>query len=235
MADAEVERLGRLIRRLDPFGHLLSVHNRAGDDPYRDSDWTTYGVLQGPKTASLQRLSRGLLESHHPAKPLLAQETLWNGNVNHIRALGGRDYSDDELRRNAWVIHFSAAGLVFADNGGANSSAGFSGSLDPSDAAQPRHDIVRRVWDLAEQFEFDRMRPRPDLVDAGFCLAEPGRQYLVYLPLPGNVGIDIEGGPFRVEWINPRDPAERHPAGATRDGRLMSPPASGDWLAHLVR
>ena len=30
---AEVERLGRLIRRLDPYGHLLSVHNRTGDNP----------------------------------------------------------------------------------------------------------------------------------------------------------------------------------------------------------
>ena len=75
------------------------------------------------------KLSGGLLASHHPSKPLLAQETLWSGNVNHIRMLGGRDYTNDELRKNTLVIHFSAAALVFADNGGGNSSAGKGGTV----------------------------------------------------------------------------------------------------------
>ena len=76
-------------------------------------------------------------------KPLLAQETLWSGNVFHIRQLENRDFSDDELRRNAWVIHMSAAALVFADNGGGISSAGFTGSMNPADAEQHRHDIIK--------------------------------------------------------------------------------------------
>ena len=135
MAAEDVERLGRLIKRLDPLAHPISVHNRTGDDPYRDSDWTTYGVLQGPKSLDRAVLSRGLLESHHPAKPLLAQETLWSGNVNHIRRFGGKDYSDDDLRKNAFVIHMSAAALVFADNDG-DSSTGFSGTLALADCRQ---------------------------------------------------------------------------------------------------
>lgn len=50
MLSKDVERLGRLIKGLDVFGHMLTVHNATGDDPYRDSDWTTFGTLQGPKT-----------------------------------------------------------------------------------------------------------------------------------------------------------------------------------------
>jgi hypothetical protein len=235
MSDADVQRLGRLIARLDPYGHLISVHNRTGDDPYRDADWTTYGILQGPKTNDLKRLSAGLLESHHREKPLLAQETLWSGNVNHIRALGGRDYTDEELRKNAWVIHMSAAALVFADNAGGNSSAGFSGSLNPAEAEQNRHDIVKRVWDVAEQFPFYRLKPRQDLVDAGYCLAEPGSQYLIYLPEASAVNVKVEGGSYRAEWISARGGAKRQAGGQTQDGAGLNPPGDGDWLLWLTR
>lgn len=77
----EVNRLGTLIQKLDPFGHLLSVHNPTGDDPFKDQPWLSYGVLQGPKTLDPAVLSRGLLANHHPSKPLFAQETLWPGNT----------------------------------------------------------------------------------------------------------------------------------------------------------
>ena len=233
MADSEVERLGRMIRRLDIYRHPISVHNRTGDDPFRDTDWTTYGVLQGPKTVDLAELSSALLESHHAAKPLLAQETLWSGNVNHIRRIG-RDYSDDDLRRNAIVMTMSAAAIVFADNDG-NSSTGFSGSLDVAAARQARHDILKRVWDIFETLPFQRMKPAQDLVDAGYALAEPGRGYLVYLPEGGRVDVSVEGGPYRVEWINPREPGDRRPGPATSDGRALAAPDDSDWLLYLHR
>jgi hypothetical protein len=186
-------------------------------------------VLQGPKTLDLNRLSSGLLRNHHAAKPLLAQETLWSGNINHP------NYSDEQLFRNAWVIHMSAAALVFADNGGGNSSAGFSGSLDPGAAQQRRHDLIKQVWDLAEEFPFYRLKPRPDLVDAGYCLAEPGRHYLVYLPAATAVNVKVEGGAYRVQWIAARDGKDRPSGGRTSDGASLRPPREGNWLLWLVR
>jgi hypothetical protein len=235
MASADVERLGRLIKKLDPLAHPISVHNRTGDDPYRDSDWTTYGVLQGPKSLDRLELSRGLLESHHPAKPLMAQETLWSGNVNHIRRFGGKDYSDDDLRKNTYVIHMSAAALVFADNDG-DSSSGFSGTLALADCRQSRHDIIRGAWDCVEGLGTHRMKPRQDLVNRGYCLAEPGEAYLVYLESPGPVDVMLDGGRYRVTWIDPRKPGERRDAGTTSHGKALAPPAiSEDWLLQLTR
>ncbi len=123
MSHANVQRLGCLIRDLDPLLHPLSVHNRTGDNSYRDSDWTTYGTLQGPKTTDRKKHSRGLLASHHANKPLRAHETLWSGNKNHP------DYSDDDLRKNTYVIVMSGATRVFGDMAG-DSSSGFSGTMD---------------------------------------------------------------------------------------------------------
>ncbi len=229
MDSRDVERLGRLIKRLDPFGHLVSVHNRTGDDPYVGSDWTGYGILQGPKTLNRRRLALGLLANHHPRKPLYAQETLWSGNKFHP------PYSEADLRKNAYVITMCSAALNFGDMNG-DSSSGFSGSLDLADRAQQRHDIIARVWDFFESVPFWRMTPCPEIVDNGYCLAEKGREYLVYLDEPGTVNVEVAGGPYRVTWINAQDTSDRRDAGFTEDGRGLTPPPGGDdWVLYMKR
>ncbi len=236
MSDEEVTRLGWLIASLDPWKHPISLHNRTGDDPFRDSDWTTYGVLQGPKTPDPAALSRGLLESHHPAKPLLAQETLWSRNTYHLRSLK-RDYTDDEIRRNAWVIQMSAAGLVFADNDG-NSSTGFTGSLNPADAHPTRHGILRRIWDFMESVPFGEMRPAQESVSTGYALASE-TMLLAYLPEGGAVRLrgaweNRASQASEILWVNGRDPAERRPASRDASGAFAAPD-SADWLLVVKR
>jgi hypothetical protein len=108
--------------------------------------------------------------------------------------------------------------------------------MDLADCRQQRHDAVRRVWDALESWPTHRLRPRQDLVNRGFCLAEPGESYLVYLEAAGALDVRIEGGPYRVEWINAAQPSDRRDAGITQDGRNLAPPAGGDdWLLWLER
>jgi len=232
----QVNRLGAAIQAINVFAKPLSVHNRTGHDEFRDEPWLTYGTLQGPKTVNRAWMGRQLLASHHAEKPLLAQETLWSGNTYHIRAIG-RDYSDDDLRKNAFVIHFSAAALVFADNAG-DSSSGFTGSLDPKDARTNRHDAVKRAWDLCAALPFGHLKPRPDLVQGAHahCLALPGCEYLVYLERSEPVSVNIEGGPYRVTWHDTRRPYPRHDGGLTSDAKNLTPPPGGDdWVLQLTR
>ncbi|MDO8542907.1 MAG: DUF5060 domain-containing protein [Opitutaceae bacterium] len=235
----ELARVGGELQRLNVFRHPVSVHNRTGADEYRDEPWTTFGTLQGPKTLDRVRLSRGLLASHHPEKPLLAQETLWSGNVNHIRA-NQRDYSDDELRKNTFVIHFSAAALVFADNNG-DSSTGFSGTLDSKDCRQDRHDVIKRAWDVCATLPFGRLRPRHDLLigEHAFCLADPGKYYAVYLDRSAPVSVQLDEAAvaarrgFSMTWIDARS-GRRQGAGTTHDGQNLTPPSGGDdWVLVL--
>jgi hypothetical protein len=229
----EVNRLGNAIRAADVFGHPLTVHNATGDDACRDQPWLNFGTLQGPKTTDRAALSDGLLRNHHPAKPLYAQETLWSGNKFHPA------YSDDDLRKNAYVVLMSAAVINFADNAG-NSSTGFSGTLDLADRTQHRHDILKRVWDFFETAGVERLRPAQELIEVvkgghAFCLADPGREYLVYLESPGSFNIRTVGGPFRAEWINAADTSDRRPGGVCTDGQgLTSPEGGDDWLVRLT-
>ncbi len=237
----EVNRLGAEIARLDPFQHPISVHNYTGDDPFKDEAWSTYGTLQGPKTFDRAKLRDGLLKNHHPKKPLLAQETLWSGNSVHIRANNGADYSDADLRKNAYVIHFSAAYLVFADNNG-DSSTGFTGSMELSDRRQPRHDILKRVWDTLTALPWQNTTPHPGLVTVAdgkghaFCLADPGRTYLIYLDSPGTVNVRVTDGPYQVEWIDAQHASNRRRGDPTLDGQNLAPPREGDdWILVLRR
>ncbi len=206
-------------------------------NPFLTETWPTFGTLQGPKTTDLAVLSDGLLRNHHPARPLYVQETLWSGNKH-----GHPDYSDRELRQNAYVIMMSAGALKIADNGGpdpavvGDSSSGFSGSLDLADRRQWRHDIVKTVWDVFESLPFVQMKPAQHVVSTGYCLAEPGKQYLVYLPTGGAVDVAVAGGPYNILWINAQETCRRQTGGQTADGRnLTAPPGGDDWLAYLWR
>ncbi len=234
----EINLMGLEIAASDPFGHALSLHNQTGDDEFKDAAWLTYGTLQGPKTLDRRKLAAGLLKNHHFQKPLLAQETLWSGNMYHIRS-NKADYSDADIRKNAYVIHFCGANLVYADNDG-DSSSGFTGTLEPAARKQVRHDILKRVWDTFASLPFAATKPAPALAastdTAAFCLADPGRTYLVYLETPGTVNVRVTDGPYKVEWINATNPSDRRPAGETRDGQnLASPREADDWILVLRR
>jgi hypothetical protein len=129
----------------------------------------------------------------------------------------------------------SAAAINYADMNG-NSSSGFSGTMDMAQKDQKVHDIIKCVWDFFETIPFWRMSPRQDLVDNGYCLAEPGRRYLVYLESPGPVNISIVPAEYSVQWINAQNTNKRIQAKPTTSGQnLKSPQTGDDCLVYLER
>lgn len=228
MSAADVNRLGRAIRELDIFGHPVSVHNPSGDDPFKDEDWLSFVTLQGWKGADLSEISSGMLKNHHPLKPLYAQEVFWPGNKFH------GELSQVDIRKKAFVLMMSAAAINYADMNG-DSSSGFSGSMDLSDRNQAVHDIVKKVWDFFETIPFYRMSPNQRIVDSGYCLAEGGQYYLVYLADGGSVNISVKAGSYRVTWINAQDASDRRYMGITNNEKKFSAPEDGDdWLLFLT-
>ena len=75
---------------------------------------------------------------------------------------------------------------------------------------------------LAERMNLAAMTPREDLPSSGSCRADPGTEYVVYLPSGGEVSVNLTGavGEFEVEWIHPIEgtpvPASSASGGATR-------------------
>ena len=71
--------------------------------------------------------------------------------------------------------------------------------MDLAECRQPRHDIIKRVWDTFETLPYGRMKPGQHLVDRGYCLADPGRDLRRLLETREPVSVKVEGGRF-LRW-----------------------------------
>jgi len=58
---------------------------------------------------------------------------------------------------------------------------------------------------LADRIDLATMQPRPDLAASTFCLADPGRAYVVYVPDDAQVIVDLSDatGEFAAQWFSP--------------------------------
>jgi hypothetical protein len=186
-------------------------------------------VLEGPAATNLSLLNRFVSENRSATRPLYAIDSLWPGSAGHPQ------YTQAELRKCAYVLIMSGATINFADLSG-GIETGLSGTLDLKQKVQTRHDILKGVWDYFDRIPFWRLKPRPDLVDAGYCLAEPGQRYVVYLPWRGTAMVNIEPGSYQVVWINARDTSDARKSGIIESRRaLTSPQEQEDWILSLVR
>ena len=91
---------------------------------------------------------------------------------------------------------------------------------------------------LAERVNLASMQPRNDLASTGYCLAHPGREYLVYQPAKGEpFSVELNPGAYLFEWF---DPAKGVTAGK---GRIEVPggqqqfkaPTAADAVLHLKK
>ena len=57
---------------------------------------------------------------------------------------------------------------------------------------------------LADRLDLAALVPHPELASTRYCLADPGRAYVVYLPEGGEVTLNLSAAPgrFKVEWIH---------------------------------
>jgi hypothetical protein len=186
-------------------------------------------AIEGPAATNLSLLSRFVSQTRDETRPLYAFDVLWPGNNRHPQ------YSATELRKCAYVLMMSGATINFADMNG-DFDSGLSGTMDLKQKVQSRHDTLKNIWDYFDRIPFWRLKPRQDLTDTGYCLAEPGQRYVVYLPWRGTVTVSIDQGSYQVAWINARDTNDIRKAGIINSRRaLTSPQEQDDWLLSLVR
>jgi len=90
---------------------------------------------------------------------------------------------------------------------------------------------------LSHRMNLINMFPEPDLASCGYCLANEGKEYLVYLPDSSKVTIDLRGfvGSFEVEWFNPLNGVFQTTEAVEGDRELTmnSPFGSKEAVIHL--
>jgi hypothetical protein len=127
--------------------------------------------------------------------------------------------------------------------------------MDPMDG--PKWNWVRRSMGqtliVSKRINLANMLPRKDLASSGYCLANPGAEYLVYLPSdfhpgasplgervtppPYSVEVDLSeaSGTFNVEWFDPTTDEFTH-AGKIDGGakQSLNAPFVGPAVLHLA-
>ncbi|MFQ5809877.1 MAG: putative collagen-binding domain-containing protein, partial [Armatimonadota bacterium] len=102
-------------------------------------------------------------------------------------------------------------------------------------------EVVRRALGhtraYAERMDLLAAAPRGELASSGYCLASPGREYLVYLPAGGTVTVDLSDakGALGVQWFNPQTGA-RMEGGSVEGGakRELEAPFAGDAVLYIA-
>lgn len=89
---------------------------------------------------------------------------------------------------------------------------------------------------LAERLDLARSRPMNKLASTKYCLANPPKEYVVYLPSGGAATVDLSAakGELAVEWLNPRTgKTTRRKAVAGGAKRSFTAPFQGDAVLFL--
>jgi hypothetical protein len=82
------------------------------------------------------------------------------------------------------------------------------------------------------------MTPRDELASTKFCLAQPGKEYVVFVPSGQPVTVDLSttSGRFAIEWLDPVT-GQTTAGGAVDAGatRSFTVPVRSDAVLHLRR
>jgi hypothetical protein len=90
---------------------------------------------------------------------------------------------------------------------------------------------------FAERMDLAAMTPAMELASTRYCLARPGKEYVVYLPDGGGATVDLSAakGDLDVQWFDPE--REKHVAGARTilggGVRELKAPFAGAAVLHL--
>jgi hypothetical protein len=121
--------------------------------------------------------------------------------------------------------------------------------MDPYDGAvlgkpmDPLWEPVRRALGqtrrLAERVHLSALTPRGDLASSGYCLAAPGKEYVVYVPTGGHVRVDLSAarGKIMAERFDPerdRTTAATPVPGAAAARVHFRAPFSGAAVLHVI-
>jgi hypothetical protein len=186
----------------------------------------------------------------HYARPAAVTDNYGLNKVLGLNETGFKGTRDDYYRMQAWEFLLAGGGLY--NNLDYSFCVGHEDGSFPVKAPTPGgggRELRRQLRLLAEflrGFDFIRMRPAPEVIKSGVpkevgfqVLAEPGRQYAIYLRGSKGVAlqIDLPKGKYQGQWLDPVSgrrvsiPILEHPG----DLALFKPPEfSQDCALRLI-
>ncbi len=244
--DAWAKQMGKYLKEQDPYDHLMSVHG-FHDFRFRTEPWADFAMYQQwDEHGGHDFMLKNRREQAATGRPI-PQVNEEYGYEDHYPAKWGEGRtaparSADNRRRLAWEMCMAGGYQTTgerADTGtgwGPDTGGGWINGRGDDSMVMLRG--YAHMVAFFTGFEWWKADPRPDLVSAGaHCLAEPGRQYVLYLPKGGTAMLALEPGTYRARWYNPRTGRFLPDLPAATGAQWTSPsaPDSEDWALLLTR
>jgi Putative collagen-binding domain of a collagenase len=197
LSAGDVARISDLVRGLDLWHHLITVHDQGffhtGAEVrsalHVDFPTLQYDAGKVPNAVTGYRLVRQFAGDW----PVFAQEVTREGSTK---------LNADQVRRGAWDVALAGGINNYAEmfegpNQGKPANYGDGGAFP----------YLAIMFDFLEPLVGQALEPHPELVNsAQLCLAHPGAQYVCYAPDGGATRVDLSGTTreYDVHWLNPR-------------------------------
>lgn len=211
-----VEKMGKLIKEKDPAKHLISVHGNS-DFPFRTSSWVDLVLYQSWDECGGYNFITNCRDLQKKAGRILPQVNEEYGYEQHYSPWGcgataGKERPDGRSAENrvqlAWEICMAGGYQTtgeradFGTGAGEDTGGGWINGRGNEKMTMLKYYKIMK--DIFEKTEYWKLTPANQLVSFGnLCLAEEGKQYLIYsrvqhcrLYLPA-------GQKYKVWKINP--------------------------------
>jgi len=177
-----------LIRKRDAYNRLVTVHDSEGGSTgiYSEADAVCDFISDQIHLKDIDRYNReALTKLRIQPKPYL--------NIEYGYELGAEDLKTYNSGTTApwqdildwtYALYMAGAYPCYYYN---NTSWDLI-KFEPEPEGWIRY---RYLKDVLDGLSFNRMKSMNEMVASGYCLADPGREYLVYLPEGGNAVIDL--------------------------------------------
>jgi len=233
---------GMLIQQLDPYKHLETSHpavSNAHQD--RASSWFGFSSYQewSRNQHNLILASRKLQEQTGRIIPQTNEEYGYEDHYPHWAAPGSD--SADVLRRTAWEITMAGG------YGTAGESARRGTNIWPDSGGgwlNGRGDDTQTMFlgyghmvDFFTGLEWWKTNPHDELVNNNnYCLADPGKTYVVYLPHGGSVTVKLDPGRYKAFWFSAMTGEKIDlPDAEGPEWTSPEPPDKNDWAVLLEK
>ncbi len=208
---------------------MTNTDHITGDTPYQNANADVISLHQGQWTGNYDEYASTFANS--PAKPLFMSEA--------IPEFNGVNVGVDVIRRSAWEAAMAGTGWV-AQN---DTSFGWDPETEIESQANVREEVYAQIGRVTHFMNhhgvpFWNMAPQGSLSNKGIVLADPGHEYLLYIPTGGGfISLNLAGGSgqqLRYEWYDPR-------TGVTTSGGTLNAtgtagfiaPDSNDWVLRV--
>jgi hypothetical protein len=242
-SEAWTHETGIWLQEIDPYQHLATSHPTKNHHQDRSSSWfgmTSFQMWERPMHAWMlkqreQQVSTGRII------PQVNEEYGYEDHYPQWAPYKPPAASADAMRRVAWEIAmvggYQVTGETAKRGTGMGPDTGGGWVNGRGDETMTMLTGYAHMVHFFSSFQWWKTDPHDELVnDGSFCLAEPGRLYVIYLPRGGRATVKLEPGRYEMKWFNPR--SGEYSANATAEGPDWTSsvsPDREDWVIQLIR